>query len=428
MSAEYPTLHHNQFYIPPPHADAQPSQSGSLVGQGSVIYRVFGRSRGAYVISLDGYDVSDSRARPLCCVRAVTNAGLGGVLEKDSAPHLTARQEQTVKLLESHKAPFRRYPECFLCLVGLSPYYPFDENSYPPFDRPDGTGRYGLVGFYNDAVPSEGPGRGGEVHSSALAIPVDTTAAATASIGAAATTRLATDVDPDLAGPSYPEELEGSDDSFYAPTTLDPFEASAARQVCLGAEVRSCAEHELELKEKLRVKYAAHGRLLGEMDLEILELKSKLAKKVESLALDCGLLCQLFEGGLYRRDWDSVLLSFWRLLHDWLVFERISRRNWISSARRASSERVHRRFYFCGAELENIIGNSGQRLGRGCGFGMQEGLEVGYEHGVAGRSISMVDAYNPEAARASYVDAVKALEDASFPLVDLLKCPRRMPG
>ncbi|GKC87266.1 signal peptidase complex catalytic subunit SEC11C-like protein [Tanacetum coccineum] len=30
---------------------------------------------------------------------------VGGVLEKDSAPHLTARQEQTVKLLESHKAP-----------------------------------------------------------------------------------------------------------------------------------------------------------------------------------------------------------------------------------------------------------------------------------------------------------------------------------
>ncbi|GKF57862.1 hypothetical protein Tco_0171399, partial [Tanacetum coccineum] len=28
----------------------------------------------------------------------------GGALEKDSAPHLTARQEQTVKLLESNKA------------------------------------------------------------------------------------------------------------------------------------------------------------------------------------------------------------------------------------------------------------------------------------------------------------------------------------
>ncbi|GKF94876.1 hypothetical protein Tco_0284576 [Tanacetum coccineum] len=54
-------------------------------------------------------------------------------------------------------------------------------------------------------------------------------------------------------------------------------------------------------------------------------------------------------------------------------------------------------------------------------FGMQEGLEARQEHGVAGRSLSMVNAYNPEAARASYLDAVKALEDASFPLVDLLK-------
>ncbi|GJY69270.1 hypothetical protein Tco_0472252 [Tanacetum coccineum] len=167
--------------------------------------------------------------------------------------------------------------------------------------------------------------------SCALAIPVDTTAAATTSTGAAATTKLATDVNPDLAGPSHPEESEGSDDSFYSPTTLDPSEAKrwyvprwsitndsllddgfscralvdrvpppaffsalrsmdydqlytefnvgAARQVCLRAEVRSRAEHELELKEKLRVKYAARGRLLEEKDLEILKLKSKLAEK-----------------------------------------------------------------------------------------------------------------------------------------------------
>ncbi|GJZ52617.1 hypothetical protein Tco_0607132 [Tanacetum coccineum] len=130
--------------------------------------------------------------------------------------------------------------------------------------------------------------------SSALAIPVDTTVAATTSTGAAATTKLATDVNLDLAGPSHPEEYEGSDDSFYLPTTLDPskakrcmdydqlyteFNVGATRQVCLGAEVRSRAKYELELKEKLRVKYAARGRLLEEKDLEILKLKSKLTKK-----------------------------------------------------------------------------------------------------------------------------------------------------
>ncbi|GJY01902.1 hypothetical protein Tco_0360054 [Tanacetum coccineum] len=77
---------------------------------------------------------------------------VGGVLEKDPAPHLTARQEQTVKLLESNKAPFRRYPECFLCLVGLSPYYPFNENTYPAFERPDGT-EMGLLDFIKTADP-----------------------------------------------------------------------------------------------------------------------------------------------------------------------------------------------------------------------------------------------------------------------------------
>ncbi|GKG53517.1 hypothetical protein Tco_0554917, partial [Tanacetum coccineum] len=46
---------------------------------------------------------------------------------------------------------------------------------------------------------------------------------------------------------------------------------------------------------------------------------------------------------------------------------------------------------------------------------------AGHEHGVAGRSLFVIDAYNPEAASADYVNAVKALEDEHFPLVDLLK-------
>ncbi|GJS72672.1 hypothetical protein Tco_0705513 [Tanacetum coccineum] len=70
--------------------------------------------------------------------------------------------------------------------------------------------------------------------SSTLSAPVDTAAATTTSTKA----KLATDVNPDLAG--------------------------ATRQICLGSEVRSRAEHELELKEKLNAKYAARGKLLEE--------------------------------------------------------------------------------------------------------------------------------------------------------------------
>ncbi|GKB06005.1 hypothetical protein Tco_0834238, partial [Tanacetum coccineum] len=38
-----------------------------------------------------------------------------------------------------------------------------------------------------------------------------------------------------------------------------------------------------------------------------------------------------------------------------------------------------------------------------------------------GEIFSAVDAYNPEVAKASYINAVKALEDVDFPLVNLLK-------
>ncbi|GJT16016.1 hypothetical protein Tco_0874722, partial [Tanacetum coccineum] len=56
---------------------------------------------------------------------------------------------------------------------------------------------------------------------STLSAPVDTAAATTTSTKA----KLATDVNPDLAGPSQLEESEGSNDSFYELATFDPSEA-----------------------------------------------------------------------------------------------------------------------------------------------------------------------------------------------------------
>ncbi|GJY06355.1 hypothetical protein Tco_0373409 [Tanacetum coccineum] len=66
-------------------------------------------------------------------------------------------------------------------------------------------------------------------------------------------------------------------------------------------------------------------------------------------------------------------------------------------------------------------GTLGHALGQAVDFGMQEGLEAGYENGTARINLSAVDAYNPEVAKASYINAVKALEDVDFPLVSFLK-------
>ncbi|GJY93786.1 hypothetical protein Tco_0509568, partial [Tanacetum coccineum] len=106
----------------------------------------------------------------------------------------------------------------------------------------------------------------------------------------------------DVSRSSQLEISEGSDDSFYELPALNYAEAkrwyvprwnitndSLLDDVQRGggaadlswSEVRSRAEHELELKEKLKGRYDARGRLLEEKDLEILKLKSLLAEEAE---------------------------------------------------------------------------------------------------------------------------------------------------
>ncbi|GKE90870.1 hypothetical protein Tco_1571965, partial [Tanacetum coccineum] len=115
----------------------------------------------------------------------------------------------------------------------------------------------------------------------------------------------------DVAGSSQLETSEGSDDSFYELPALNSAEAKrcmdyeqlytefnmgAARQICLESEVRSRAEHEPELKEKLIGKYDARGRaetaevvrLRGQVSAftgEVSVLKSTIAQKETDISL-----------------------------------------------------------------------------------------------------------------------------------------------
>ncbi|GJW83606.1 hypothetical protein Tco_0156751 [Tanacetum coccineum] len=568
---------------------------------------------------------------------------VGGALEKDPALHLTSRQEQTVRILENNKAPFCHYPECFLCLVGLSPYYPFDENTYPAFERPDETDM-GLLDFIKTVDPRKvqavevqkkddqvkllestshcfmplvTPATGGSSSAAAPEVPApaevepenvvledtyldlmgpdevvatqpgkskrkrlgkqsDTllakqlrkdhpsyatgtgrktlaglrqlmptslrpsfqadiqahvvqsaritdvpvyTAAATVT---SARENVGITPTSDVAGSSQLETSEGSDDSFYELPALNSAEAKrcmdyeqlytefnvgAARQICLESEVRSRAEHELELKEKLKGRYDARGRLLEEKDLEILRLKSLLAEEAERaeraetaevvrfrdqvsvLTAEVSAL----KITIAQKDTDISLLDS-RATHlksalddsqaacaeaGSLITSLTSERDRLSSEvstlhaafqdfkekAEAQQEEQAQVLYNRVAELEAHVmdifgrlegelypaylttlagrrwflthgiqlavlkcfkspeyqGIMGHVLGRTVDFGMQEGLEAGHEHGVAGTPLSAVEAYNPEAARTSYFDAVRALEDVDFPLINLLK-------
>ncbi|GKA11938.1 hypothetical protein Tco_0691484 [Tanacetum coccineum] len=629
----------------------------------------------------------------------------GGILEKDPAPHLTARQEQAIHVLSSNKAPFRRYPKYILALVGLSPYYPFGENTYPAFEGPDKTDMGLLdyimtddprkvqavevqkgeeqvtlldsikhcfvsldapsvvqqasgsgsgagpevsapfaeenvvaeenvipVGTYLDLADPEGnlavvekgdvaqkqpekakrkkllkqsdtlpakilridhpslaSGTGGKTLASLrrtipegslllgpsspadvhTQVTVPSSRVADAPVYTAAdtvtSTRGKTLVVPtsDVGGSSQPETSEESADSFYetaalnsedakrwyiprwnitndslldddfscrtlvdrvAPLPLgffstlrnmdydqlfEEFNVGAARQICLGSEVRSRTEHELELKEKLRAKYDARGVLLREKDAEIARLKSlvreketesaevlRLRDQVSVLAADKSFLSaevSALKSAVSHKDTDISLLdsraSYLKSALDDSQAACDEARNLISSL---SSERdglasevstLHSAFhdfkekmearqeaqahvlYNRVAELEAHVmdvsgclegefypaylnalagrrwllmhgmelamvkclkspeyqGILGHALGLAGDYGMQEGLAAGREHGVAGTPLSAVVAYNPKTAESNYLDAVRALEEADFPLVHLLK-------
>ncbi|GJS76625.1 hypothetical protein Tco_0726506 [Tanacetum coccineum] len=291
----------------------------------------------------------------------------GGVLEKDPTPHLTARQEQTVRLLESHKAPFRRYLECFLCLVGLSPYYPFDDNSYPDFERPDRTGGCCKLLEKKDSEILRLKSQLAEKEAKTVEITI---------------TRK--DHDISLLD-SRATHLESAlNDAQVACTEAGTKITSlASERDRLASEVSSLRAGFKDFKEKMEIQQEKQAQ----------ELYNRVAE-LEAHVMDAS---GRLEGEFYPTYLTLLAGRRWLLTHG-----------------------IQLALLKClkSSEYQGILGHA---LGRAVDFGMQEGLEAGHEHGVAGRSLSVVDAYNPEVASADYVNAVKALEDAHFPLVDLLK-------
>ncbi|GJT72715.1 RNA-directed DNA polymerase, eukaryota [Tanacetum coccineum] len=323
----------------------------------------------------------------------------------------------------------------------------------------------------------------------------------------------------DVGGSSQPETSEESADSFYETAVLNSEDAkrwyiprwnitndsllddgfscrTLVDRICLGSEVRSRTEHELELKEKLRVKYDARGVLLGEKDAEIARLKSlvkeketesaevlRLRDQVSVLAADKSFLSaevSALKSAVSQKDTDISLLdsraSYLKSALDDsqaacdearnLISSLSSERDGLASEKmEAQQEAQAQELYNRVAELEAHVmdvsgrlegefypayltalagrrwllthgielamvkclkspeyqGILGHALGRAVDYGMQEGLAAGHEHGVAGTPLSSVVAYNPETAESNYLDAVRALEEADFPLVHLLK-------
>ena len=54
-------------------------------------------------------------------------------VEGDPGPNPNEYSAEEYIIVIGGPAPFRRYPEAFLCWVGLSRVYPFEEDEYPVF-------------------------------------------------------------------------------------------------------------------------------------------------------------------------------------------------------------------------------------------------------------------------------------------------------
>ncbi|GJX54258.1 hypothetical protein Tco_0282627, partial [Tanacetum coccineum] len=297
-----------------------------------------------------------------------------------------------------------------------------------------------------------------------LSAPVDTVAAITTS-----TRPTRRDVNPDLAGPSQLEESEGSDDSFYDLATLDPSEAKrwyvprwnitndsllddgfscrTRRDRVFSPCLLRCSsipwtvaikylerriDSEIPLKSQLEQRRTEAARLSvlrtkvsslsGEksaLTAEVSALKINLTQKDHDISLLDSCATHL-ESAL--NDAQMALFLLLQVSSLRAGFKDFKEKMEIQQEEQAQElyNRVAELEAQClkSSEYQGILGHA---LGRAIDFGMQEGLEASHEHGVAGRSLFVVYAYNPEVASADYVNAVIDTEDAYFPLVDLLK-------
>ncbi|GJY71275.1 hypothetical protein Tco_0474978 [Tanacetum coccineum] len=75
-------------------------------------------------------------------------------LKKDPHPTPTEFNAEVCDFHATHHAPFRKFPESFLCLVGISLYYELDDNVYPDF-LIDDVEEMDLFAFINHADPTK---------------------------------------------------------------------------------------------------------------------------------------------------------------------------------------------------------------------------------------------------------------------------------
>nr|GEX46696.1 hypothetical protein [Tanacetum cinerariifolium] len=263
-------------------------------------------------------------------------------------------------------------------------------------------------------------------------------------------------VDADAANISRLKKTSTSSDSFYASQSLDTetthrlcskFNVGAARQVCLGVEVRIRAEHTVERKCELKDKCAEHTTLLSEKDAEIAHLKSLLSLKeteaVEVISLRSQLsvmetadtamsteLRDLKEQNFALEGERSALSQRVITLESVTTYKeselaslssQVSKLTTDLSSFQLSRDELNSKAASLESERDCVVAQAlGWAIGCAVNKGIQGGFKAGINHGKVGKYLSVVEAYDPFTEE-KYVNVINALGTVDFSMLSQLE-------
>nr|GEW75699.1 hypothetical protein [Tanacetum cinerariifolium] len=214
--------------------------------------------------------------------------------------------------------------------------------------------------------------------------------------------------------PGYWAALRNQGDAGF----LDAFNINYAQHICMASELRLHYEHEIMTREKFERKFTDSAAIVQQRDAEVANLNTQnvgLLEKVSTLEL----VHEELDGKV------SQLIADCDGLRSRVAGEDKMREEFVSQ-----QDAAERRFAEQAAELDARIADCarfveccfalGKVISMAINKGIQQGLEAGIAHGKEGRSLTQIEAYDPEVEE-KYVVAVFAFENVSFPLLDELE-------
>ncbi|GJU95074.1 hypothetical protein Tco_1319830 [Tanacetum coccineum] len=234
------------------------------------------------------------------------------------------------------------------------------------------------------------------------------------------------------------------------------FNVGAARQMCLSAEVRMCAEYNVKEKRRLKFKVEEQNELLKSLRDETSALKERnailekewnaLDVKVTDLeALAVSKECELtnlnalvtsvksqndnLADRVHELEDDQMNIvnnKFDKLYTDFVEMDLHLEENFYP--RLLTTIFGHRWLLTQGMELAitkclnspEYLSALGAAIGKAIEKGMHDGLSAGITHGKEGRVLTDVAAHNPSA-EVDYITTLQQLQNVNFPLLGELK-------